>query len=150
MGISPPTQYAPTEVTESASRVAAPASAAFPPFSRILIPAAVAAGLPETTTPWLPTATLGPRRLVGVLVAWVQAQGATKRIKTHNVEMIWRIGVGSENGAKELDAFPRRCCDGHIENTSSRHILSQNELEIFPVIWVCSTYRLLQAGISAT
>src|SRR5271156_6358683 len=90
MVISPPTQNAPTDVTESASRVAAPASAAFPPCSRILMPAAVAAGLPETTTPWLPTATLGPRGLTGVLVACGEAKGASKSRET-DIEMIWRI-----------------------------------------------------------
>src|SRR5438045_6658716 len=93
MGISPPTQKAPTEVTDSANRVAAPAPAAFPPCSKILMPAAVAAGLPETTTPWLPTATLGPRRVAGGLVACVQAKGASKRRKTDDIEMILRIEV---------------------------------------------------------
>src|SRR5664279_2825500 len=91
MGTSPPTQNAPTLVTDSASRVAAPASAAFPPCSRILMPAAVAAGLPETTTPWLPAATLGPRWLTGVLVACGQAKGASKRRETDDIEMILRI-----------------------------------------------------------
>src|SRR5450432_3606111 len=91
MGTSPPTQNAPTYVTDSASRVAAPASAAFPPCSRILTPAAVAAGLPETTTPWLPAATLGPCELSGVLVACVQAKGASKRRETEDIEMILRI-----------------------------------------------------------
>src|SRR5580700_294601 len=91
MGISPPTQYAPTEVTESASRVAAPASAAFPPCSRILMPAAVAAGLPETITPWLPAATLGPRGVTGVSVACGQAKGASKKRETADIEMILRI-----------------------------------------------------------
>src|SRR5215471_7634469 len=90
MGISPPTQYAPTEVTESASSVAAPASAAFPPCSRILMPAAVAAGLPDTTTPWLPVATLGPLRLTGVLVACGQAIAASKR-EMDDIEMVLRI-----------------------------------------------------------
>src|SRR5580700_624987 len=91
MGISPPTQYAPTEVTDSASRVAAPASAAFPPCSRILMPAAVAAGRPETTTPWLPAATLGPRRPTGVLAACGQAKVASKSRQTDDIEMILRI-----------------------------------------------------------
>src|SRR5580658_956040 len=96
MGTSPPTQNAPTEVTESARRVAAPASAAFPPCSRILMPAAVAAGLPETTTPWLPAATLGPRGLTGVLVTCGHAKGASrkgasKRRETDDIEMILRI-----------------------------------------------------------
>src|SRR5579871_2761340 len=90
MGISPPTQKAPTYVTDSASSVAAPASAAFPPCSRILIPAAVAAGLPETTTPWLPAAMLGPRGATGVRVACGQAKGKTnpsKRRETDDFEM---------------------------------------------------------------
>src|SRR5262250_603233 len=92
MGISPPTQYAPTEVTESASRVAAPASAAFPPCSRILMPAAVAADLPETTTPWLPAATLGFLGGTGVLAASGQARGASKRNEMADIEMSLRIG----------------------------------------------------------
>src|SRR5580658_11346028 len=95
MGTSPPTQNAPTEVTESASRVAAPASAAFPPCSRILMPAAVAAGLPETTTPWPPVATLAPRGLTGVLVACGEATGASNASKRKTmedgIEMILRI-----------------------------------------------------------
>src|SRR5215469_12806221 len=86
IGTSPPTQNAPTKVTDSASRVAAPASAAFPPCCRILMPAAVAAGLPETTTPWLPVATLGV-----VLVACGQAKGMSKRRKTDDIEMTLRI-----------------------------------------------------------
>src|SRR5215475_9332677 len=90
MGISPPTQNAPTEVTESASRVAAPASAAFPPCSRILMPAAVAAGLPETITPLLPAATLGPCG---------QANGARKKREAANIEMILRIGFSSDAAA---------------------------------------------------
>jgi hypothetical protein len=53
----------------------------------------VAAGLPETTTPWLPTAILGPCREMGVLAACVQAKGASKRRKTHNIETIFRIKV---------------------------------------------------------
>src|SRR3954470_2400598 len=93
MGISPPTQKAPTEVTDSANRVAAPASAAFPPCSRILMPAAVAAGLPETTTPWLPVTTLGPRGLTGVLLACGPAKGASKTRETDNIKMILRIRV---------------------------------------------------------
>src|SRR5580658_1334179 len=55
------------------------------------MPAAVAAGLPETTTPWLPLATLGPRGLTGVLVACGQAKGASKRRETDDIEMILRI-----------------------------------------------------------
>src|SRR5579863_8214121 len=58
------------------------------------MPAAVAAGLPETTTPWLPAATLGPRGLTGVFVACAQAKGArnaSKRMKTDDMEMILRI-----------------------------------------------------------
>jgi hypothetical protein len=51
----------------------------------------VAAGLPETTTPWLPTATLGPRRVDGVLVACDQTKGASKRKEMHDIEMILRI-----------------------------------------------------------
>jgi hypothetical protein len=51
----------------------------------------VAAGLPETTTPWLPTATLGPRGVVGVLVACDHAKDASKRKGTHDIEMILRI-----------------------------------------------------------
>src|SRR6478735_3652663 len=93
MGTSPPTQNAPTYVTDSASRVAAPASAAFPPCSRILIPAAVAAGLPETTTPRPPVATLGPRRTAGVLVACGHAEGASNRRETEDTEMILRISL---------------------------------------------------------
>src|SRR3954462_7738619 len=73
---------------ESASRVAAPASAAFPPCCRILMPAAVAAGLPETTTPWLPTATLGPRFVMGVCVACGHAKDTSKRRETADTEMI--------------------------------------------------------------
>src|SRR5580765_8919677 len=92
MGISPPTQNAPTYVTESASRVAAPASAAFPPCSRILMPAAVAADLPETTTPWLPAATLGFLGVTGVLVAWGQAPAASKKSEMVDIEMTLRIG----------------------------------------------------------
>src|SRR5258707_776097 len=55
------------------------------------MPAAVAAGLPETTTPWLPVATLVPRVLTGVLVACGEAKGASKRSED-NIEMILRIG----------------------------------------------------------
>src|SRR5580698_3522451 len=60
------------------------------------MPAAVAAGLPETTTPWLPAATLGPRGLTGVLVTWGQAKGASKkgaskRREADDIEMIFRI-----------------------------------------------------------
>src|SRR5215471_3505960 len=91
MGTSPPTQNAPTYVTDSASRVAAPASAAFPPRCRILMPAAVAAGLPETTTPWLPAATLGPCGLTGVLVACGQAKRESKRREAEVTETILRI-----------------------------------------------------------
>src|SRR5215469_17148063 len=91
IGTSPPTQNAPTYVTDSASSVAAPASAAFPPCSRILMPAAVAAGLPETTTPWLPVATLGPRGLAGVFVTCGRIKGATKTTATDDIEMILRI-----------------------------------------------------------
>src|SRR5580658_4359784 len=85
MGTSPPTQYAPTEVTESASKVAAPASAAFPPCSRILMPAAVAAGLPETITPWPPAAILGP--------CCGHAKGARKKAEAADIKMILRIRV---------------------------------------------------------
>src|SRR5580704_13976162 len=111
MGISPPTQNAPTEVTESASRVAAPASAAFPPCSRILMPAAVAAGLPETTTPRLPAATLGPRRVTGVLVACGQTKVATKKSETDDIEMILRISItgitdpGTDPGSDNFHSF---------------------------------------------
>src|SRR5215467_4151416 len=84
MGISPPTQYAPTEVTESASSVAAAASAAFPPCSRILMLAAVAAGLPEKITPRLPAATLGPCD---------RAKGARKKTEAADIEIILRIRV---------------------------------------------------------
>src|SRR5437773_531301 len=93
MGITPPTQNAPTWVSDSASSVAAPASAAFPPCFRILMPAAVAAGLPETTTPWLPAATLGASGVTGVSVAWDQAQGASKRSEMADMKMTLRIGV---------------------------------------------------------
>jgi hypothetical protein len=55
------------------------------------MPAAVAAGLPETTTPWLPAATLGLRGLTGVLVAWGKAKGASIRRETDDIEMILRI-----------------------------------------------------------
>src|ERR1700691_348965 len=58
------------------------------------MPAAVAAGLPETTTPWLPAATLGPRWATGALVACGQAKGVTNEIKrreTDDIEMILRI-----------------------------------------------------------
>lgn len=55
------------------------------------MPAAVAAGLPETTTPWLPVATLGPRRVTGVFVACGQAKDVSKRRGTHDIEMILRI-----------------------------------------------------------
>src|SRR5579871_2732576 len=89
MGISPPTQKAPTYVTDSASSVAAPASAAFPPCCRILIPAAVAAGLPETTTPWLPTATLACLGWNCALVAWGHTQGPSER--TARIKLILRI-----------------------------------------------------------
>src|SRR5580658_8585093 len=54
------------------------------------MPAAVAAGLPETTTPWLPTATLGPRWLTGVLVAWGQAKDVSKKKETA-MELILRM-----------------------------------------------------------
>src|SRR5262252_5629451 len=91
MGISPPTQYAPTEVTESASRVAAPASAAFPPCSRILMPAAVAAGLPETTTPRVSAAMLGPGGLLGLLVACEKVRGVIERSKADDTEKMVRI-----------------------------------------------------------
>src|SRR6185312_14775658 len=67
--------------------------AAFPPCSRILMPAAVAAGLPETTTPWLPVATLGPRRTAGVLVACGHAKGASNRRQTEDTEIILRINL---------------------------------------------------------
>src|SRR5262249_5790306 len=56
------------------------------------MPAAVAAGLPETTTPLLPTATLGPRELVGVLVACGQAKAVSKKRESDDAEMIVRIG----------------------------------------------------------
>jgi hypothetical protein len=59
------------------------------------MPAAVAAGLPETTTPWLPTATLGPRRVTGVCVACGQAKGASKNRKTNDIERILRIDGNS-------------------------------------------------------
>src|SRR5437016_1138525 len=62
IGTSPPMQKAPTAVTLRASSVAAPASAALPPWSRILTPASVAACLPDTTSPFAPEATL-PRLL---------------------------------------------------------------------------------------
>src|SRR5579859_1624357 len=91
MGTSPPTQNAPTYVTDSASSVAAPASAAFPPCSNILIPAAVAAGLPETTTPRLPVATLGPLRLAFVLVACGQLKDTNKTRRTDDIEMTLRM-----------------------------------------------------------
>jgi hypothetical protein len=60
------------------------------------MPAAVAAGLPETTTPWLPAATLGPRGLTGVLVTCGHAKGASKkgaskRRETDDIETILRI-----------------------------------------------------------
>jgi hypothetical protein len=55
------------------------------------MPAAVAAALPETTTPLLPAATLGPRGLTGVLVACGEAKGASKRRETDDIEMILRI-----------------------------------------------------------
>src|SRR2546423_11953010 len=58
IGTSPPIQKAPTAVTLRASSVAAPASGALPPWSRILTPASVAACLPETTSPFAPEATL--------------------------------------------------------------------------------------------
>src|SRR5436189_1945312 len=64
MGTSPPMQKAPTVKTLSARSVAAPASAAFPPASRILVPASLAAALPDTTIPLLPIA------LLGALVGW--------------------------------------------------------------------------------
>src|SRR3954452_21551444 len=93
MGTSPPTQNAPTQVTDSANRVAAPASAAFPPCSRILMPAAVAAGLPETTTPRLPVTTLGPRGLTGVLLACARAKGASKRKEMDSIEVGFKCRV---------------------------------------------------------
>src|SRR5436309_858990 len=64
MGTSPPMQKAPTVKTLSARSVAAPASAAFPPASRILVPASLAAALPDTTIPLLPIA------LLAALVGW--------------------------------------------------------------------------------
>src|SRR5207302_5819410 len=92
---------------DSASRVAAPASAAFPPCSRILMPVAVAAALPETTTPWLPTATLGCLAVTGVCVACGQAKETSKRRETVDIEMILRI-------RGEL-----RCSSGHY----TRHVI---------------------------
>src|SRR5262252_789452 len=52
------------------------------------MPAAVAAGAPQTTTPWLPTATLGPRGLTGVFVACGEAKGASKKREMDDIEMI--------------------------------------------------------------
>src|SRR5580704_16196312 len=75
------------------------------------MPAAVAAGLPETTTPWLPTATLGPLRLTGVLVACGQAKGASKRRETNDIEMIFLIRMRGQ----------LRCGAGiHLPGMSSR------------------------------
>src|SRR5215831_13791893 len=112
MGTSPPTQNAPTYVTDSASRVAAPASAAFPPCSRILMPAAVAAGLPETTTPCLPAATLAPLAVTGRSVACGQATVASSRSDRVAIEMTLRIGV-------EL-----RCIGGHPLPTMAFKVIS--------------------------
>src|SRR5437660_2743581 len=92
---------------DSASTVAAPASAAFPPCSRILMPAAVAAALPETTTHWLPTATLGCLAVTGVCVACGQAKETSKRRETVDIEVILRI-------RGEL-----RCSRGH----HTRHVI---------------------------
>lgn len=55
------------------------------------MPAAVAAGLPETTTPWLPAATLGPCGAAGFSVACGQARVANKRRETAEIEMILSI-----------------------------------------------------------
>src|SRR5947209_2827662 len=59
------------------------------------MPAAVAAALPETTTPWLPTATLGPRALKGVWTACGQAKEASKWMEITEIEIILRIRVNS-------------------------------------------------------
>jgi hypothetical protein len=56
------------------------------------MPAAVAADLPETTTPWLPAATLGFLGVTGVLVACGQAPGASKKSEMVDIEMTLRIG----------------------------------------------------------
>src|SRR6266576_3652876 len=98
---------------DSASRVAAPASAAFPPCSRILMPVAVAAALPETTTPWLPTATLGCLAVTGVCVACGQAKETSKRRETVDIEMILRI-----RGELRCSSghHTRQCHQGYIKS----------------------------------
>src|SRR5438067_11381241 len=118
MGISPPTQNAPTYVTDNASRVAAPASAAFPPCSRISMPAAVAAGLPETTTPCLPAATLGPRTVTDLFVACGQAKCASKRRQAVDIEMILCIRVLLR--CSGLDALP--ACSQALSTLLSRAV----------------------------
>jgi len=55
------------------------------------MPAAVAAALPETTTPWLPTATLGSFAVTDVCVACGQAKDASEKRETADIEVILRI-----------------------------------------------------------
>src|SRR5689334_2785312 len=55
------------------------------------MPAAVAAALPETTTPWLPTATLGFLAVTGVCVVCGQRKDASKSRGTAETEVILRM-----------------------------------------------------------
>src|SRR5262245_6255472 len=58
----------------------------------MLMPAAVAADLPETTTPWLPAATLGSLGVTGVLLACGQVPDASRRSKMADIRMTLFIG----------------------------------------------------------
>src|SRR5262249_31422036 len=82
------------------------------------MPAAVAADLPETTTPLLPAATLG---VTGGLVTCGEAPIASKRSEMVDIEMILRIGNGLRcSGGHHCPACDLKAIPTHLFRAESK------------------------------